>query len=83
MGRIPGIPNTWEPEANVRNAQDAITAFDVEFPEKEYPDPLADHPLGNQPTATERKKALTPAPESESSRSPDPEQAAPVATMTT
>jgi chromobox protein 5 len=69
----PESENTWEPEVNVRNAQDAITQFDIEFSDKEYPEPVAEKP-------TAAKKSPTPAPEPAPETSP--EQAAPVAVMT-
>lgn len=51
----PESDNSWEPEVNVRNAQEAITAFDIKFPNKDYPEPAAEKP-------TAAKKKRTPAP---------------------
>jgi hypothetical protein len=40
----PSSQNTWEPEVNVRNAQDAIKAFDIKYPDKEYPKHVSKKP---------------------------------------
>ena len=71
----PESESTWEPEANVRNAQDAITQFDIDFPNKEYPKPVV-----KKAAAGKKKKSSTPA--RKPAPEPSPEQAAPVAFMT-
>jgi len=63
----PESESTWEPEVNVRNAQDAITQFDIEFPDKEYPQPVEEKPV-----AGKKKKSVARI----------SEQVAPVAVMT-